>query len=97
MSNVVHHIKTMLQKKKKKKKTLVTWSMYYWELVGPETYQGRMQNFEKGFSLQLSDCYIRVVYSLYYLTALLEYLDLFSKIIIQNNVISVAIMLETVT
>ena len=58
--------------------------------------RGVRRNFEKGFPLQQSDCYIRVVYSLYYLTALLEYLDLFIKIIIQNNAISVAIMLETI-
>ena len=48
------------------------------------------RNYEKGFPPQLSDCYIRVVYN--YLTALLEYLDLFTIIIIQNNAISVAIM-----
>ena len=60
------------------------------------TYRDIRRNFEKGFPLQLSDCYIRVVYSLYYLTALLEYLDLFTKIIIQDNAISVGIMLETI-
>ena len=44
--------------------------------------------FEKGFPLQPGDCYIRVVY-IYCLIALLEYLNLFTKIIIQNNAISV--------
>ena len=49
--------------------------------------RGVRRNFEKGFPIQLSDCYIRVVYSLYCLTALLEYLDLFTKIVIQNNAV----------
>ena len=55
--------------------------------LGYPASRGICRNFEKGFPLQL-------IYqsSLYFLTALLEYLNLFTKIIIQNNAISVAIM-----
>ena len=57
-------------------------------LVPLMEFSGVRRNFEKGFPLQLNDCYIRVVY-------LLEYLDHFTKIIIKNA-ISIAVMLETI-
>ena len=62
-------------------------------LAFSKLHRGVCRNFEKGFPLSLIDCYIRIV-CLYYLTVLLEYLDFFTRIIIQNNAISVAIMFK---
>ena len=54
-----------------------------------EREKGVCRNLEKEFPLQINDCNIRVVY---FLTALLEYLNVFTQITIQNNGTSVAIV-----